>query len=167
MDQRPRSGGLEAPPARRYTLEPMRLYIRTKEETLALGEKIGLCAPPGSILALRGGLGAGKTTLAKGIGRGLGIADEITSPTYTIINEYSGRLVFHHIDAYRLQGEEDFIQTGGMDLLGSEASFSLVEWSERIPEAFTPGTAFLEIRILGGEEREFDIEGGWLEEILA
>ncbi|HEY9053529.1 MAG TPA: tRNA (adenosine(37)-N6)-threonylcarbamoyltransferase complex ATPase subunit type 1 TsaE [Rectinemataceae bacterium] len=145
----------------------MKLRVRSRDETLALGEKIGAKAPPGAVLALRGGLGVGKTTLAKGIGRGLGIADEIGSPTYTIINEYSGRLEFYHIDAYRLHGEEDFKGTGAAELLGSPGSLSLVEWSERIPEAFDQDTVFLEIRMLDGDEREFLAEGAWLEEALS
>ncbi|MDR3333592.1 MAG: tRNA (adenosine(37)-N6)-threonylcarbamoyltransferase complex ATPase subunit type 1 TsaE [Treponema sp.] len=101
------------------------------EETMALGERIARFLHQGSIVALRGGLGAGKTYLTKGIARGLGVSEEVTSPTYTIISEYEGNLPFYHIDAYRLQGDDDFSALGGEEILYG-AGVSVIEWSERI-----------------------------------
>jgi tRNA threonylcarbamoyladenosine biosynthesis protein TsaE len=84
----------------------VKLFSASPEETRAAGERLAPHLPKGAVVALRGGLGAGKTCFAKGIARGLGITEEITSPTYTIISEYEGP--FYHIDAYRLAGDDDF-----------------------------------------------------------
>jgi len=92
--------------------------------TLAVGRAIGHAAPDGTVISFRGDIGAGKTTLAKGIAEGLGIAEPVISPTYTIISEYYGRLHLVHIDAYRLSGEDEFLQTGGEELLGAPGTLS-------------------------------------------
>jgi tRNA threonylcarbamoyladenosine biosynthesis protein TsaE len=128
------------------------------EETAALGERIARCLGCGSVVALRGGLGAGKTCLTKGIARGLGIDETITSPTYTIISEYRGRLPFYHIDAYRLEGDEDFENLGGEELLCGEG-VSVIEWSERIPHSLPENTVFIDITISGGSRRIIHISG--------
>ncbi len=142
------------------------VITQTREETLALGEKIGRAAPGGAVIACRGGLGAGKTTLAKGIAKGLGIEEEVTSPTYTIISEYAGRLTFYHIDAYRLSGESDFAEIGGKEILEAASSLCLIEWSERLPEIVNERTAIIEIRVEEGERRSFEFRGDWLEALL-
>ena len=142
------------------------------EETEALGENLGRSLKPGSVIALRGGLGAGKTCLVKGIARGLGISECITSPTYTIINEYLGAVIrdikdaviqdrkvpLYHIDAYRLNGDQDFENTGGGELTGGNG-ITVIEWSERIPRSIPPGAISVEIEITGPLERIFRIEG--------
>lgn len=142
------------------------VITRNREETLALGELIGRSAPGGAVIACRGGLGAGKTTLAKGIAKGLDIDEEVTSPTFTIISEYSGRLTFYHIDAYRLSGELDFAEIGGQELLEAPASLCLIEWSERLPEIVNERTAIIEIRVEEGERRSMSLSGSWLEALL-
>jgi tRNA threonylcarbamoyladenosine biosynthesis protein TsaE len=115
------------------------------EETQALGEKIARRLGRGSVVALRGGLGSGKTCLAKGIARGLGITELITSPSYAVICEYlAGDIPLYHIDAYRLGGDEDFENTGGLELLYG-GGISIVEWSERIPRSLPPEAAAIEI----------------------
>jgi tRNA threonylcarbamoyladenosine biosynthesis protein TsaE len=116
------------------------------EETAALGERIARGLGPGSVVALRGGLGAGKTCLAGGIARGLGIDEPVTSPTYTIVSEYEGRFPFYHIDAYRLGGDEDFEALGGPELLGGQG-VSVIEWSERIPRSIPPPAIIIELEI--------------------
>jgi tRNA threonylcarbamoyladenosine biosynthesis protein TsaE len=118
------------------------------------------------VIALRGGLGAGKTTLAKGIGLGLGVGEEVTSPTYTIVSEYEGRLRFHHMDAYRLSGEADFEEIGGPELLADRDALSLVEWSERVAGALPPAAALLELEILPGGGRLARLSAPGLEELL-
>lgn len=131
--------------------------------TLAIGRTIGKAAPDGAVIAFRGDLGAGKTTLAKGIAQGLGIDEPVISPTYTIISEYQGRLTLVHIDAYRLSGEEEFIQTGGAELLGSQGSLSLVEWSERIEDILPHDCQRISITVEENGDRLFIIEGSWIE----
>ena len=128
------------------------------EETVSLGERIARSLVPGSVVALQGGIGSGKTCLASGIARGLGIFETITSPTYTIVSEYHGNVRLYHIDAYRLAGDEDFYNTGALDFLGSDG-VSLVEWSERVPNSLPPGTITIIIEITGLNSRIFHISG--------
>ena len=102
------------------------------EETMQIGEEIGSRLKPGSIVALRGKLGAGKTVFARGIARSLGVQEELTSPTYTIINEYETETMpFYHIDAYRLSGDDDFRLAGGEEKLYGNG-VCVVEWPQRI-----------------------------------
>ena len=109
-------------------------------------------------MALKGPLGAGKTCFAKGLARGLGIVEEVTSPTYTIISEYEGTLkggqpvTVYHIDAYRLGGNDDFSAIGGEEIVFGKG-VSVIEWSERIP-AFVPPLAIrVEIEIKKDDKR--------------
>jgi tRNA threonylcarbamoyladenosine biosynthesis protein TsaE len=118
---------------------------------------------PGSVVALSGGLGAGKTCLVKGIARALGIDENITSPTYTIINEYriAGRLKgcpLFHIDAYRLNGDEDFDSTGAGECF-SPGGITIIEWSERIPGSIPVDAIRIEIEISGPQSRIFRLQG--------
>jgi tRNA threonylcarbamoyladenosine biosynthesis protein TsaE len=117
------------------------------------------------VVALRGGLGAGKTCFVKGIARGLGITENVTSPTYTIISEYRGIISLYHIDAYRLTGDDDFESTGAGELMSGEG-ISVIEWSERIPNSLPPNAIIIEIEIRGQEERLIRIDGSYLCEAL-
>jgi len=130
---------------------------------MAFGERIAISLKPGSVVALYGGLGAGKTCLAKGIARGLGITEHITSPTYTIVCEYSvcldGRAIpLYHIDAYRLNGNEDFESTGAGEFIGNEG-ITIIEWSERIPLSIPGDAITVEIEITGLQSRTFRVRG--------
>jgi tRNA threonylcarbamoyladenosine biosynthesis protein TsaE len=125
---------------------------------MALGERLAGFLVPGSVVALKGPLGAGKTCLAKGIARGLGIADEITSPSYTIVSEYRGRCPLYHIDAYRLSGDDDFAALGGEEFIYG-GGISVVEWSDRIPASLPAGSIFVDIEIGDGGERTIRITG--------
>ena len=128
------------------------------EETEALGERIAGALAAGSVVALEGGLGAGKTCLARGIARRLGIRDEVTSPTYTIVCEYQGALPFYHIDAYRLAGEEDFENTGAGDLIHG-GGISVIEWSDRIERILPAGTVKARLEILPDGRRRITVSG--------
>lgn len=121
----------------------------------------------GTVIAFKGPLGAGKTTMAKGLARGLGVEETVTSPTFTIISEYEGRLRLHHIDAYRLSGAEDFSALGGEDILADPEGVSLVEWSERIEAALPSDSTFIELSVEPGGGRIARIWGEALEAILA
>jgi len=127
------------------------------EETEALGECFAQKLNPGSVVALKGGLGAGKTCFTRGIARALGITENVTSPTYTIVSEYAARLngqaiPLYHIDAYRLSGDEDFETTGAGEAVDGEA-VAVIEWSERIPRSVPAGAITVEIEITGPESR--------------
>lgn len=88
---------------------------------------------PGAIVSLEGGLGAGKTTLAKGIAAGLGVHDTVTSPTFTIISEYLGRIPLYHMDLYRIEDEEELYNLGIDDFLYGDG-VCLIEWIDRLPQ---------------------------------
>ena len=134
-------------------------YISTcPQDTVSLGEKIAGRLEKGSVVALCGGIGSGKTCLAAGIARGLGIEETITSPTYTIISEYPGKVTLYHIDAYRLNGDEDFEHTGALELLGA-GGITVVEWSDRIPNSLPSDTISINIEITGENRRVFRIKG--------
>jgi tRNA threonylcarbamoyladenosine biosynthesis protein TsaE len=127
---------------------------------MAIGEKISGFLKKGSIVALRGGLGAGKTCLTKGIARGLGILEEVTSPTYIIISEYSQAsscVPFYHIDAYRLKGDDDFEALGGNEYIYGEG-ISVIEWSERLPLSIPPTAVIIEISLLEDGRRCIDLK---------
>jgi len=133
------------------------------QETEDFGRRLAAYLEPGSVLALSGGLGAGKTCLVKGIARALGLNENLTSPTYTIINEYSlknrleGRSLYH-IDAYRLKGDEDFDSTGAGECFSS-GGITIIEWSERIPGSIPPGAIAINIEISGPESRVLRLRG--------
>ena len=137
---------------------------RNPQETEALGEALGRVLPPGSVVAYTGGLGAGKTAFTRGLARGLGIQDRVTSPTYTIVNEYEGgRLPLFHFDWYRLSDAEELFDIGWEDYL-SRGGVCAVEWSENAPEAFD---APVRVTIRqAGEARLISIQGDGLEELL-
>jgi len=133
---------------------------------MELAARIGALVPGGTVIALRGGLGAGKTTFAKGFAKGLGVEDEVTSPTYTIVSEYEGRLRFHHVDAYRLSGPEDFIEAGGAEALEDRGGTCLVEWSDIVERALPPGAVRAEIAVDGDGSRVLRLDGAAVEGLL-
>ena len=115
--------------------------------------RIGETARGGLVLALRGGLGAGKTLLTKGIAKGLGIEEEVTSPTYTIISEYEGRLRLHHVDAWRLSDADEFEAVGASDILSDLGGLTVIEWSEKVEELLPPERVAIELLVGDDESR--------------
>ncbi len=112
----------------------MIIETRKDSETKELGFEMGKCAKPGQIYCLNGDLGVGKTVFTQGFAKGLGVEDEyITSPTFTIINEYAGRLPFYHFDVYRIRAIEEMDETGYEDYFFGKG-VCLVEWAELIKE---------------------------------
>jgi tRNA threonylcarbamoyladenosine biosynthesis protein TsaE len=132
------------------------------EETEALGRRLAATLRPGTVIALYGGLGAGKTCFTRGLAQGLSVTDTVTSPTYTIINMHQGTLPngtpldIHHIDAYRLCGADDFANIGGDDLFAKNA-VTIVEWPERIASCLPEDTIAVTITVKTGNEREIAI----------
>lgn len=136
------------------------VYITNSEaETEALGESFGRTAPDGSVAALYGELGCGKTAFVRGMARGMGIDMAVSSPTFTIVNEYLGRRQLFHFDMYRLSGAEELYDIGWEDYLG-RGGVCAVEWSENVTDAFEGDEYVIRFRKLSDDRREIRIEGG-------
>jgi len=122
----------------------LKFITKTPEETIALGEKIGKLLKKGDIIAMQGTLAAGKTTITKGIAQALNIKDTITSPTFCLISEYYGSMPLYHMDVYRLDGGEDFVNLGTDDMLYGNG-VSIIEWSEKIMDELPKKTIILKL----------------------
>ena len=137
----------------------MEVITHSPEETEKVGEKLGQCLSPNTILAFRGDLGAGKTAFTRGLARGLGCVEQVTSPTYTIVNEYlSGRIPLFHFDMYRLANADDLWDIGWEDYL-DRGGICAVEWSENVRDALE-NAIFITIEKIGEDSRRIQIEGG-------
>lgn len=132
---------------------------RSEDETIELGESLARELPPGAVVLLVGELGAGKTTLAKGIVKGLGAAEpeEVLSPTFTLVHEYGEGRVFH-IDLYRLDRASE-AEALGLDELMSGDAVTLVEWGERFPALWPEDHIEIELKARG-DEREIELRMG-------
>ena len=111
----------------------MKINLNSVQDTIKFGEKLGKLLIAGDIIFLNGDLGAGKTTLSKSIGEGLGVQEYITSPTFTLINEYEGRLPLYHFDLYRLDSYEELEELGVEDYFYGNG-VCLIEWAEKFSE---------------------------------
>ena len=128
-------------------------------ETERIGYALGKELRKGDVVSLRGSLGAGKTVLAKGIARALGITESIVSPTFTLVQEYDGTMKLYHLDLYRLSGDDEFESMGGEEFLYPDG-ITLIEWAEKI-EDMMPDDAFrVTVAILEDGSRSIEIEGG-------
>ena len=137
----------------------MQFTTNSPGETEAIGAALAKVLTPGTILAYRGDLGAGKTAFTRGIARGLGCRDLVTSPTYTIVNEYlGGRLPLFHFDMYRLGSSDDLWDIGWEDYL-DRGGICAVEWSENVDDAME-NAVYITIEKTGEESRRITIEGG-------
>lgn len=112
----------------------MEYYTKNELETERLGQALGQRLRPGTLIAYYGDLGAGKTAFTRGLARGLGVEERVTSPTYNIVNEYEGRIPLFHFDMYRLSSSEDLFDIGWEDYL-ARGGVIAVEWSERVEDA--------------------------------
>lgn len=137
----------------------MEFITHSPEETEKIGEALAKSLQPGTILAYRGDLGAGKTAFTRGLARGLGCKETVTSPTYTIVNEYlGGRLPLFHFDMYRLASSDDLWDIGWEDYL-DRGGVCAVEWSENVQDAMEDAIT-VTIEKLGETTRQITIEGG-------
>ncbi len=136
------------------------LVVKTKDtkETENLGRRIGEKLKKGDVVSLRGSLGAGKTVIAKGIARSLGICEAIVSPTFTIVQEYDGREKLYHLDIYRLSGEDEFESMGGEEFLYPDG-ITLIEWSEKIDSMLPDSTIYIDVTINDDLTRSISIRG--------
>lgn len=140
----------------------MEFITNSPEETEKIGAAVGRIIPAGTVLAYRGDLGAGKTAFTRGLARGLGFKEAVTSPTYTIVNEYlGGRLPLFHFDMYRLSSADDLFDIGWEDYL-SRGGVCAVEWSEQVADALPEGTVYVTLTRHPEHDgwRSITVEGG-------
>ena len=130
------------------------------EETMAFAEKFGRTLKPGSVIALIGGLGSGKTTFVKGIARGLGLknADEVKSPTFVLMHVYKTRVPLYHFDLYRLESRREVEALGFEDFAGDPMAITCVEWAERADKLLPRGTRKVGLEITGENSRRIVIQ---------
>ena len=137
----------------------MEFITHSPEETEKIGAALGRVVPAGTVIAYCGDLGAGKTAFTRGLARGLGCTEQVTSPTYTIVNEYlSGRCPLFHFDMYRLRSADDLWDIGWEDYLDRNGVCA-VEWSENVREALEDAMT-VRIDKLGDDTRRITLEGG-------
>ena len=138
----------------------MERYSASERETEALGRALVERLSPGAVVAFTGDLGAGKTAFVRGMAKGLDIPQRVTSPTFTIVNEYEGgRLPLFHFDLYRLGSSDELFDIGWEDFL-RRGGICAVEWSENVADALEPDTVFIYIRRGNGpEDRVITIKG--------
>ena len=132
-------------------------HTSSAEQTIELGRKLGTLLSRGDVIAMQGTLAAGKTTITKGIAEALGVKDTITSPTFCLISEYSGKMPLYHMDVYRLEGPEDFVNLGTDDMIYGEG-VSIIEWSEKIMSELPKNTIKLAITPQEDGSREIVID---------
>lgn len=138
----------------------MEYLSHSPEETEHIGEMLGRRLRPGTVVAYRGGLGMGKTAFTRGLARGLGCAGRVTSPTFTIVNEYDGATPLFHFDMYRLGSSDELFDIGWEDYL-TRGGVCAVEWSERVDDAMPADTLWVDIaRGTGESDRIITISGG-------
>lgn len=135
----------------------MEILTHTPEETELVGQTLAKTLAPGSVVALYGDLGAGKTALVRGMARGLGSKDRVTSPTFTIVNEYGGNLELFHFDMYRLKSSDELFDIGWEDYL-ARGGVCVVEWSENVSDAFDGTEVKVTIDKLSDTDRKITVE---------
>lgn len=137
----------------------MTYITNSPAETEAIGAALGNIIQPGTVIAYRGDLGAGKTAFTRGLAKGLGCSEIVTSPTYTIVNEYpGGRIPLFHFDMYRLRSSDDLFDIGWEDYL-DRGGVCAVEWSENVEDAMEDALV-ITIEKLGEDTRRITLEGG-------
>lgn len=137
----------------------MTFETHSPEQTEALGKALGKVLKPGAVVAYTGDLGAGKTAFTRGLAKGLGASEPVTSPTYTIVNEYlSGRIPLFHFDMYRLGSSEDLFDIGWEDYL-ERGGVCALEWSENVADALE-NPIRVQLEKTGEQSRRITIEGG-------
>ncbi len=131
----------------------MTVFTKNEAETERFGEMLAELVRPGDVIALYGGLGAGKTAFVRGLARGMGYIGRVSSPTFTIVNEYGSDIPLFHFDMYRLYSADELFEIGWDDYL-NRGGVCAVEWSENVEDAFPPDVIRVEIKKIGENERE-------------
>jgi len=136
----------------------MVFYTNSDKETEAVGEQFGRMVSDGTVVAMYGDLGAGKTAFVRGMARGMGISERVSSPTFTIVNEYLGERTLIHFDMYRLGSADELFDIGWEDYL-ARGAVCAVEWSENVEDAFYGDEIRLTIEKTSDTSRKITIEG--------
>ena len=136
--------------------DPKTVRTNSAEETKVLGERLAGGLGPGTVVALIGDLGSGKTTLVQGICRGLGVTEIVNSPSFTIINEYPGRCPIYHLDCYRLEGPEDLLDLGYEEYFYGDG-VCLIEWAEKAVDLLPAQRIEIHLKRQGDNKREIVI----------
>ena len=138
-------------------MDIMTIITKNEAETVREGEKLGRKLRPGDVVALYGGLGTGKTTFTRGLALGLGIDMAVSSPTFTIVNEYLGNPPLFHFDLYRIDSADELFDIGWDDYL-DRSGICVVEWSEKAPGALPPEAITVRLETLDETARRIDVE---------
>jgi tRNA threonylcarbamoyladenosine biosynthesis protein TsaE len=144
----------------------MEIITKNEQETLDFAEKYAQSLLPGQIISLIGDLGAGKTVFTKGLAKGLGVKQNVSSPTFNIMRLYEIRKAvankeikkFCHIDAYRIENEFEVIDVGAEDFIGQKDTITVVEWADKIRDILPSRATTINIKILDNNERQIIID---------
>ena len=134
------------------------IITNSPEETISFAQKVGAKLTGGDVVAYKGSMGAGKTTFTRGLAIGMGLPDEVISPTFALVNEYRGEITLYHFDMYRIQNSDDLETTGFYDYI-SDDNVLAIEWSENISDCLPEKTIFITIKRIDEDTREITIEG--------
>ncbi len=137
----------------------LKVITHNAQETIEFAKTVGEKLIGGDVVAYKGGLGAGKTTFTRGLAMGMGLPDEVISPTFALVNEYRGATNLYHFDMYRIISEESLETTGFYEYM-TEDNVLAIEWSENILEALPKNTIFITLNRIDDETREIIIDGG-------
>ena len=146
----------------------LRFQAESEADTFRLGTALAERLPDGSVVALLGTLGAGKTRLVQAVAEGCGIRRrDVVSPTFVLIHEYPGDRMLYHIDAYRLKDEDEFLELGPEEYFESDG-ITLIEWADRVEDCLPRERLEVQIEVTGEETRQFDLvaRGGRFEVVL-
>ncbi len=134
----------------------VRMRLQSENDTVRLGQKLAKSLPAGTVVALEGTLGAGKTRLVRAVAEALGVsARDITSPTFTLWQTYQGTKTIHHLDAYRVRDEDEFFELGVEECF--EDGFMFIEWAERVVECLPPNCLQIRLEVVGETQRTAEI----------
>ncbi|HKM32420.1 MAG TPA: tRNA (adenosine(37)-N6)-threonylcarbamoyltransferase complex ATPase subunit type 1 TsaE [Oscillospiraceae bacterium] len=136
----------------------MELISKSVAQTEHYAQKLAWLLKSGDIVAFRGGLGVGKTAFVRGLARGLGMDDEVSSPTFSLVHEHRGKYTLYHFDMYRIQGEDDLYATGFYDYMDGD-SILAIEWSENIEDSLPENAVVVTISVVDENTRKIVIEG--------
>lgn len=140
----------------------IRMQFHSAEETQAFAQNMAAKLKQGTVVALLGNLGTGKTTFTQGFARGLGIEEKVGSPTFKLVSEYhESKNTLYHVDCYRLKGPEEFLNIGGESLLDPQDGITLIEWAERIEAILPEDTVRINFNRIAGkpDQRQVEIRG--------